>query len=153
MAGFMDGYGVADARREKTRNRILIALALLLVTGGTLYFLFRNYREEKQAQLFLDHLRNQRYAEAYQLWGCSEASPCRDYSMKKFLEDWGKDSAAANVASVKITKTRSCSGGIIQTLDFGKGEEVLLWVNRGDLVLGFAPWPVCNPRFQPPAGQ
>jgi len=153
MAGYMDGYGVDDARRERLRRRIFIALGALILITGVLYFLFRDYREEKQIQTFLDHLGNKRYNEAYALWGCTEKNPCRDYSLEKFLEDWGPQSPRPDAAAAKKTEKRSCSSGVIQGLDFGKGEQVFLWVNRNDLILGFAPWgPVCNPRFQNPTG-
>ncbi len=147
MAGFMDGYGVADAKRERNLKRIAIALGILLVSAAALYFTFRNYREEKQVSLFLDYLRNKQYAEAYRMWGCTESKPCRDYKFERFLEDWGENSPHKNLDQLKIVKTRSCSGGIIQTLNFGKDNEALLYVNRGDLVIGFAPWPACDPRI------
>ncbi|MBK5291786.1 MAG: hypothetical protein JJE04_08945 [Acidobacteriia bacterium] len=152
MAGYMDGYGVADAKREKTRKRIFIALGVLLVSGLALYFTFRNYREEKQVALFLEHLRNKQYAQAYRLWGCTESTPCRDYRFERFLEDWGEKSPHKQPGQAKIVKTRSCSGGIIQTLNFGKdAAEVLLFVNRNDLAIGFAPWPSCDPRIPVPS--
>lgn len=150
MSTYLDEYGAKDSRREKIRNWILISLAVVLVVGGGLYFTFRNYNEEKRAKLFLEMLRTQQYEKAYEVWGCSQAKPCRDYSYDKFLEDWGPKSAHADVSRVTVVRTRSCSGGIIQTLRFGEKDEVLLWVDRSDLTLGFAPWPTCNPRYSGP---
>jgi hypothetical protein len=35
-------------------------------------------------------------------------------------------------------------------MDFGAGDTLNLWVESKDLTLSFAPWPVCNPRWQAP---
>jgi hypothetical protein len=147
MSNFLDDYGVAEARRGRILKFILVALLVLVVAGGALYFSFRNYREQKQAKMFLNLLRDRRYEQAYRLWGCTPASPCRDYSFEKFLEDWGPDSPHADLARMEVVHTRSCSQGIIQILRFGQDDEVRLWVSRGDLTLGFAPWPICDPRI------
>ena len=151
MSNYLDDYGAGEARRSRIRNRILLTTALLAVAGGAAYFTFRNYSEEKQAKAFLEHLRAKQYEQAYRVWGCTETKPCRDYSYEKFLEDWGPKSAHADVSRLEVTRTRSCSHGIIQTLRFNEKDEVLLWVDRSDLSLGFAPWPVCDPRIPSPS--
>ena len=149
MAGYLDQYGVGDERREKIRRRIILSAVAVLVIGIALYFTLRNFREERQFKTFIELLRKQDYQGAYALWGCTEAKPCRDYPLAKFMEDWGPNSAHTNLTQLH-TKTRSCSAGIIQTIDFGKGEEVNIWVDRKDLTIGFAPWPVCNPSMKVP---
>ena len=52
-----------------------------------------------------------------------------------------------DIATASLGGKRSCKAGIIQTLEFGNEEEVLLWVNRSDKVLSYAPWQYCNPRL------
>lgn len=151
MGSYLDGYGVADARRERIRKRILIAAGTLLVLAGVLYFMFRNYREERQAKLFLDHLTRQDYKSAYALWGCTDARPCRDYGFERFLEDWGPKSPHAEVSKAHIGKVRSCSSGIIVTLEFPQIDPVLLWVERASRELSFSPWPICDPRIPTPS--
>jgi hypothetical protein len=147
MTGYLEGYGVIEARREKTIKRILLALLVVVVAGGTLYLVFRNYREKQQIQLFFELLRNQNYQAAYELWGCTESHPCPDYPMQKFMEDWGPKSPRVDIADLKITRTRGCSTGVIFQVDVGKSEPEYLWVDRGNKLIGFAPWPVCNPRL------
>jgi hypothetical protein len=115
-----------------------------VVVCGTLYFLFRNYREEKQLEAFFGHLQAHQYAEAYALWGCSLENPCRDYKYGSFLEDWGPKSKYADLKSLQVVKTRSCSASVIQNLKIN-GEEVDLIVHRGTLVVGFSPWKLCDP--------
>jgi hypothetical protein len=147
MSTYLDDYGSSEGRRAKLRNRILGAVVVLALASGGAYYFFRNYKEEQQARLFISHLRNKQYEQAYRTWGCTGSKPCRDYSFEKFLEDWGPQSAHADLSRMEVTRTRSCSHGIIQTLRFGEKDEVLLWVDRSDLTLGFAPWPICDPKI------
>ncbi len=150
MAGFLDNYGAGEERREKIVKRTLLGALAALVVALSLYFFFRNWNEDRQLRLFLDLLKKQDYQTAYRLWGCTPDKPCRDYQFDRFLEDWGPKNPRGNAATARIAKTRSCSGGVIYTLEYGKEESVLVWVDRKDRTLGFAPWPVCNPRMQVP---
>jgi hypothetical protein len=151
MPGYLEGYGVKEERRERIVKRILLTGLLLLVAGGALYyFIFRNYHEKQQAKLFFELLRKQNYQAAYRLWGCTEATPCRDYPMDRFMEDWGPDSPHANLSALRITKTRGCRTGVIVEIEFEEDEPEYLWVERNDRMIGFAPWPVCNPRLPTP---
>jgi hypothetical protein len=151
VAGYLDSYGAGEERREKIVKRLILGTLAALVVAAVLYFTFRNWREEKQARLFLEMLRKQDYQAAYQLWGCTPATPCRDYKYERFLEDWGPKNPRGDIAAARISKTRSCDAGVIYTLEYGKDEPVLLWVERKDKTLGFAPWPACNPRMPTPA--
>ena len=150
MAGYLEGYGAGEERREKTIRWIILSVVLLAVIAIAGYYQFRNYREEKQIGAFLELLKRQDYKAAYALWGCTDAHPCPQYALDKFLEDWGPKSPHANIAAAKLAKTKSCNTGIIQFIEFPGNDEVQLWVERRDKVLGFAPWPVCNPRMQVP---
>jgi len=139
MPGYLDQYGEGEERREKILKRAAIALVALLVVGGALLFVFYNWREERQAKRFFDLLQHRDFAAAYRLWGCTEQKPCRDYSLADFMKDWG------SVSEGKVTRSRSCGSGVILTVDVrGKGEEKL-WVQRGDLTLGYSPYPGCPP--------
>jgi hypothetical protein len=147
MSEFLDNYGVKDARREKRVKQILYTVLTLAVVGGGLWFFFRNWREESRVKEFLTLLERQDYKTAYALWGCTEATPCRDYNFERFLEDWGPKSDAGNVAAIRRSKVKSCNNGIIQLLQIN-GHDVNLYIDRATLLVGFAPWPVCNPRIK-----
>ena len=147
---YLDTYGVRDARREKIVKRLLVIGAVVLIAGIALYFQFRNYAEERQVKTFLEHLRNNDHKAAYALWGCTDANPCPQYPFDKFMEDWGPSSPQAKIADAKIVSSKSCEGGIIQFLRFPDNHEVQLWVERTDKSIGFAPWPICNPRMKIP---
>jgi hypothetical protein len=136
MAGYLDQYGVGDARREKTIKMAAIAVAVLIFAGGPLLFLFHNYRQESQVKQFFKLLETHKYQEAYALWGCTEAKPCRGYSMDRFLEDWG---GKTDFSNLKIAKSRSCGSGVILTVDFDKNRQEKLWVERDTLTIGYSP--------------
>jgi hypothetical protein len=68
----------------------------------------------------------------------------------KFLEDWGPKNSRGDIQAARIVKTRSCDTGVIYTLEYGKQDPLLLWVERKDHALGFAPWPACDPRMPAP---
>jgi hypothetical protein len=142
MSGFLEHYGEGDEKREHRRRNIILSVVGLIVVSVTLYFTFRNYREEKQLTLFFDLLKQQSYKTAYEMWGCTDKTPCRDYSYEKFQEDWGPKSQHANLSEMKVVKTDSCSGGVLQVVKFGAGEDLNLWVDRKDRLVGFAPWPL-----------
>src|SRR5688572_10915121 len=116
MSGYLDGYGVADARRGKLIKRLLLSVVTVLIAGAVLYFQFRDYSEDRQVKAFLEHLRNKDYQSAYALWGCSEATPCPQYVLEEFLKDWGPDSPFANASAAEITGKKSCEGGVIEFL-------------------------------------
>jgi hypothetical protein len=153
MPGYLEAYGAGVAQRERLVKRLALAVVSLLVIGGVLYFVLRDYRETRQARLFLELLRKQDYSAAYRLWGCTGSAPCPDYSIQRFMEDWGPQGLHADLSAVKITRTRGCTAGVIIETDFGKGQPEYLWVERKTRNLGFAPWPVCNPRLSLPAKQ
>lgn len=150
MAGYLEGYGAGAERRLKMIRWTVISVVVVLVIGTALYFRFRDWAEEKQTKQFLADLQAKDYKSAYALWGCTEAHPCKQYAFEKFMEDWGPKSPHANVEQAKLAKSKSCAKGVIQFLEFPGQEEVQLWVERKDQTLGFAPWPVCNPRMQVP---
>lgn len=142
MAGYLDHYGEGDARREKIVKYTVLTLAVVLAVGGFLYFWFKNYRQEKQVERFFELLAAKDYAAAYALWGCTEQTPCRDYPMRAFMEDWG--TGDRDPKSFRVVKSRSCGSGVILTVETGKPEPEKLWVERGSLILSYSPWPDCR---------
>lgn len=174
MSAFLDQYGVDDAQRERRIKLIIVLAAAALVVSGILYLALRDISEKRQVARFLELLRKKDYEAAYALWGCTAQQPCRDYPMNKFLEDWGPNSPHADAAGARLERkepcgtrvidlwihaitskfttpsTCSCATGIIRTVVFANGEQVDLWVERKDNMIGFAPWPVCAPRMVSP---
>lgn len=153
MAEFLEGYGEADAKRERIVKRIVWSVVVLAVLGGAGWWFFRDFREQQAVRRFVSLLEKQDWDGAYRMWGCDPANPCRDYSKEKFLEDWGPKGVYTRKGALKLESKRSCETGIIQYVVYGGGEDdvVYLYVQRADLTLSFAPWPVCNPRWQAPS--
>jgi hypothetical protein len=145
MSGYFDQYGAGDERRIKIIRTVVILLVSLLVVGGTLFFVFHNYREERQIKQFFANLGAHDYKAAYALFGCTDAKPCPQYPAEKFMEDWGPGSGRSDLSNFRISKSRSCGSGVILTVDFGKNQQDKLWVERQDMSIGFSPFPGCPP--------
>src|SRR5690242_8049896 len=106
MAGYLEDYGVEEARRGRLIKRIVISVVVLAVVGGIAHFSLRSYSAKRQVDNFLLALRNKDYQTAYRMWGCTENSPCRDYTFDKFMEDWGPKGQHPEAGSAEIKKTR-----------------------------------------------
>jgi hypothetical protein len=143
MSGFLDNYGVSDAKREKGFRRIVLGAVALVVVALAGYYFWHDFREKRQVSLFLDLLEGKKYDDAYRLWGCDPAKPCRDYNMTKFMEDWGPKSPHADATKFHVRRSRSCDSGVIQILQYAPGDEVLLYVDRSNRNLSFSPFEYC----------
>jgi hypothetical protein len=144
MAGYLDQYGAGEERREKIVKLTILTVAVLAIAGAVLYFFLKNYPQERQAKAFFEDLSRQDYAAAYARWGCTAVKPCREYPMPEFMKDWGPQSGKT---AGRVAKSRACGSGVILTVEYGDKPEDKLWVERGNLTIGFSPWPGC------PAGQ
>jgi len=140
MPGYLDHYGAGEERREKIIKKALLALAIVIVVGGPLFYIFHNVRQEHQLKQFFALLAAHDYKAAYALWGCTDAKPCSGYSMNSFMQDWGPEKG--DPTQYKITRSKSCGSGVLLNVTFGN-EKNVLWVQRDSLVLGFSPFPGC----------
>jgi hypothetical protein len=146
MAGYLEQYSAGEERRGKSVKIVkivAIALAVSLLIGGGLFFIFHNFREERQVKQFLSRLDARDYRAAYALFGCTDASPCRYYPFEKFMEDWGPTSGHPGFGQARITRSRSCGSGVLLTVDYGESRLEKLWVERGDMSIGFPPVQGC----------
>ena len=142
MAGYLDQYGAGDERRAKIIKTLVITAVALVVVGVVLFFVFHNYRQERQAKLFFELLERHDYQAGYALWVRTD-SDRRGYPFEAFLRDWGPQGPHPEVAGYQIVKSRSCGSGVILTVDFPKSPQEKLWVQRDDLSIGFSPLPGC----------
>lgn len=149
MASYLEEYGAAEQRHAHRLRLFKWAVGIVLAssfTGFILYLLFQNYAQERQIKTFVQHLSDKDYAGAYRMWGCTDATPCRDYSMKQFLDDWGPASPHADAATAQVRSGDSCGTGVVVPVDFKGAEQVPLWVERGSNTIGFSPDPECRKR-------
>ena len=143
MEGYLEKYGAGEERREKIIKWTVLSLLAVLIVGGLLYGIFRDYPEERQTGRFFQLLEQHKYQQAYPLWGCTTpaASACHDYSFTDFMKDWGPD--VAPVSSADVLDGESCGSGVIVDVDAGKAGEKKLWVERNTHFLGFPPYDRC----------
>lgn len=142
MAGYLDQYGAGEERRIRIVKTLVISIVTLAVLGGIAFFIFHNYRQERQVKRFFELLQAHDYQSAYSLWVKSE-SDRRGYPLTAFMQDWGPQSGHADVGNFRISRSRSCGSGVILTVDFGANQQEKLWVQRDDLTIGFSPLPGC----------
>ena len=57
MAGYLDEFGVADARRERLRKRIILWCLTAVIVGTSAFFYFRNWTEERALDHFITLLK------------------------------------------------------------------------------------------------
>jgi len=149
MSGIFDAdYGVKEARRERRTKRIVLWGVGIVIFGATLYFTFRTWREEHVVKQFVTDLKEQKYQDAYKLWGCTQETPCKYYPPERFNEDWGPSGQYKDAGAAKIENVDVCGSGVVVTLDVPKIEPFGLWVERSNDVIGFAPngWVRCPGR-------
>ena len=146
MSGYLENYGEGDERREKVVKLIVIALLAVLIVTGVSFWLFQNYRQERQVKRFFSLLASRDYTAAYALWGCTAGKPCPDYTLSKFMDDWGPQSVPVAAGSYHITSADSCGSGVIVDVDAAPGNHPKLWVERDSLNLGFSPMEHCPSR-------
>jgi len=142
MAGYLDQYGAQDERRIRIFKSLAITLVSLVVIAGAAFFIFHNYRQERQVKRFFELLESKDYHAAYQLWVRSEDDR-KGYPYESFLQDWGPQGRHNDVSQFRITRSRSCGSGVILSVDFARGEPEKLWVERNELTIGFSPLQGC----------
>lgn len=144
MSGYLQGYGAGEERRSKLIKLTVWGTIAVLVLGTVAYFGFRNFSKRQKLDTFFELLKKQDYKTAYALWGCTDQTPCRDYSFDRFMEDWGPKSPAAKPESVELVSKATCGPmfsptGILRIYKFPPDYSVSLWVDSGDGNIGFAP--------------
>jgi hypothetical protein len=146
MGSYLEAYGAEEAHRAH-RARILkwcmIGALAAAIVGLIFYVQFRNYTEESIVNRFLTLLRAHEYADAYRMYGCTEATPCPNYAYPKFLEDWGQQSAFADASQASTGLVQTCGNGVLIQVTYPGKPATALIVDRATGQISFAPWPEC----------
>jgi len=147
MAGFFEQYETRSSWRERMVKWFFLAILVILVLWAADWTLGKlgkdnisDVRAQWRIKSFINALDEKRYEDAYKMWGCEKSKPCRDYSYASFIEDWGPHSANSNITRGRKLVTRHCESGIVRTDLLPNKEMVSLYVNRGDLIISYAPW-------------
>jgi hypothetical protein len=136
MAILDENYGKAEGKRSRLVWRVVLWGLAAAIVGGSLYFYFQNYSQERTMDRFLSLLREQKYQDAYKMWDDPETRS--SYPPERFIEDWGPSGMYANAASAKIDNEDSCGDGVVFTLVFPGQNPVGLVVTRGTNIMGFS---------------
>lgn len=141
MGAYLGTYGAGEEEREAKLRRIATRSAAILLTVFVVWFVFHfvipNRAEQKEVGQFFELLGAGRYQQAYAMWGCTEAQPCRDYPLSSFMRDWGPEAVPAS--PFRVMDGESCGSGVIVDVDAGKAGDKRIWVERKDHLLGFPP--------------
>ena len=132
------GAHVPPGKQRPWTDRLKVPLAIgtvLLVIGATAYK-FANYREERLVRAFLGEVWKGQYDAAFANWETDG-----HYTMKDFLEDWGKDgyyTKGSHTFSIKDSNSRGTAVVVYVGLD-NFVEPVALRVNKETLKMSFSP--------------
>jgi len=138
MAGYLEGYGVEEAKRNRTIRYILFGIAAALVLTVVGYFVLRDYGEKQVAKQFLADLNERKYQAAYSTW-CPK--PCEQYDYARFAADWVDKKITS---PWKIDSTDSCKAFLTVNVTADGTELQSLSIERGTKALSFAPAPDCQ---------
>jgi hypothetical protein len=137
---YLDGYGIADARREKIFKAAVITLLVSVAAGSLLYVWFKNYPQELRVKQFLAQLQAGNYEQAYAFWGCSLEQPCPTYPYDAFLADWGEKSPLGPVKAFSLGRSSEQGTGVIIEVEINGKPWPELWVEKESGVVGFSPY-------------
>jgi hypothetical protein len=156
MSGYLDQYGAGEERRNRIIARTIVGTLTMVIVTALGWYLLEHHHQESQVKTFLAAIRRGDYPAAYQAWGCTPQSPCKAYSLKAMMEDWGPQatsgtpprSAAPDPAILGIVDSESCNNGVLIKVAVNNTREETLWVETDHDGIGYAPYPVC-PRKNP----
>lgn len=98
--------------------RLAVAVVVLGIVAGAVYWQYRYYAEEKLVRQFMDALVAGDYQAAYRIWNPTDA-----YSYRAFLEDWGETASFGRIRSYEIVEVRPTRGVILQVPVEGEGRR------------------------------
>ena len=132
------GDHVVPKKQRPWKQRIVLPLSItiLVVLIAVGAYKFVNYREEGSVEGFLTNVRNGNYDTAYSNWDVTGGH----YSMKQFMEDWGKDGFYGRaLASAKISDSNSKGTFVIVYIKFeGFKAPVSFLVDKETLKISFS---------------
>ncbi len=138
MAGYLEGYGVEEQRRNRAVLFIVLGLVVAAILGVIGYFVLHDYGERRVAKNFLAELNAHEYQAAYSTW-CPK--PCENYDYGRFSTDWANKKITS---PWKIDSTDSCKAFLTVNVTADGAELQSLSVERGTNMLSFAPAPECQ---------
>lgn len=136
---YLGGYAGRGVLAERIVKIVLVTVAVAALLVPVYYVFFRNWREELQAKRFFELLMEERFDEAYSMWGCSVEEPCRYYPYDEFLEDWGPDAPYGELTTYALGRSYTQSNGVILRYTINGGDAPPLWIELSPVKINFAP--------------
>lgn len=143
MPGYLDHYGAGEEQRNRKVASLIIGGVATVIVALIVIYLFANYHQDSQVKAFVTAIRAGQYDAAYRAWGCTDQKPCKTYSEKAMMEDWGPGRNAPDPAIFHIAATESCNNGVLYSVTVNASRTETLWVDKSEDGVGFAPYPVC----------
>lgn len=140
---YLQTYGVEEARRGRVIKAIVFTGLACAFVALVAYLIFHNFPERQKAKQFLADINAHNYKAAYTEWGCTDKTPCPNYDMRRFMEDWGPSSAKGPWS---VASTDSCKTFLTINVQAPGAELQSIAVQRADHSLSFAPSPECQER-------
>jgi hypothetical protein len=122
------------ALKERIKVPAYIALALIFISG--VIYKYANFREERAVRQFMGQVEGGNLDAAYQLWDAEGR-----YTMKDFLQDWGKDGYyTKGMHKAQVVDSNSKGGSVVVYLDIDSLKSpVALLVDKDTLKISFSP--------------
>jgi hypothetical protein len=141
---------------RKKRDRIL-ALIVLVIVAGLVWWQFRFWPEEHQVDRFFDALQQQNYEHAYGIWmhdpeWKQHPGKYSRYSYNDFVKDWGPGGEWGIIKSHHVDGAavpKGYSGSpfaiasgvvVVVTVNDRVADKAHVWVQKDDKTLGFSPY-------------
>ena len=144
MGSYLQSYGVGEERRNRTIKWIILSIIGALLIAWISYLLFHNYSEKQAVKRFLAEVNAKDYQAAYRDWGCTEATPCRNYDYNRFLADWGPSQKVT--PPWKVDSVDGCTGFVTVNVKAQGSEVESLAVERSSKTIMFAPAAECQEK-------
>ena len=132
------GEHAIHKKQKSWQVRILLPILIVLVIAGLAFgvYKFANFREEGSVSGFLADVREQKFDEAYSIWDLEGGH----YTMKDFMEDWGKDGYYGKaINSAKVSDSNSFGTSVIVYVRLeGFKAPIALLVNKETLKVSFS---------------
>ena len=123
-------------RAWKDRLKVPVAIGLVLLVIGGLAYYFANFQEERRVKLFMAAVEGGQYDDAYKNWDADE-----HYTMKDFLEDWGKEGYySKGMHQARVVDSNGKGGAVVVYVAMDNFKRpVALLVSKETMKLSFSP--------------
>jgi len=124
------------SRALKERLKVPVGIALVLIFVSGIAYKFANIREERSVGRFAAAIQNGQFDVAYGNWDADNR-----YTMKDFLQDWGKDGYyTKGMRDARVVDSNGKGGSVVVYLEIDSLKSpVALLVNKETLKISFSP--------------